>query len=165
MAELVLISAFSRENRVIGNKGRIPWFGDWQIRNPDMIRFRDLTIGHPVIMGRSTFDSIRKPLSKRKNIILSRRDFCADGIYVCHSVEESLREADDDKYRQPTFVIGGQQIYELFIDRDETRKLEITEVNGNYDGDAFFPKIDRNKWDETYRSPFDGYSFVRYERR
>ena len=135
---LILIAAVS-ENNVIGNNNKIPW------RIPeDMKRFRYLTIDHPVIMGRITYDSLSpkfKPLPNRKNIVLSRSIPQTNGIYVARTIDEALELAED----KDTYVTGGSEVYKLFLPR--ANKLEITRVHNDYDGDAYFPKVNFDEWD------------------
>lgn len=130
-------------NRVIGDRGEIPWF-----IKEDMKFFRETTMGKPIIMGRKTFDSIGKPLDGRKNIVLTRDvTWKHPGVVVVHSVKQALKEAKGDE----CMVIGGAEIYELFMP-DATR-LILTEVDSLAPGDAHFPKIKSYNWDrrETAR--------------
>jgi len=159
---LILIAAVD-ENRVIGNKGEIPWN-----ISEDFKRFKKLTLNHPVIMGRSTYESILKrigkPLDKRENIIVSRRGgFFSDypNVHVCGSIEEAL--ALGRPLFRDCYLAGGQSIYEQTISRAD--RLEITEVHKKYDGDAFFPEIDKKKWKEATREDKIGFSFVSYIRQ
>lgn len=156
---LTLIAAVS-ENNVIGNKGVIPW----RI-SEDMKRFKALTMGHPVIMGRKTFDSIPakfKPLPGRTNVVVTRnRNFNYEGIEIAHSIEDAILRAK--KYGDLSYVAGGEEIYAHTIGLADA--MEITHVRGNYNGDAFFPDISAEKWREVMRDDFDGYSFVTYERK
>lgn len=157
MAEVVLIAAVG-ENGVIGSGGAIPW------RLPeDMRRFKALTLGHPVVMGRKTWDSLpKKPLPHRANIVVTRRkDWQEDGATAAGSVEEAL--ARDDT----TFIIGGAEIYRAALPL--ATRIELTEVHSAFTGDAYFPALDKTRWRETSREPHatpDGlrYSFVTLER-
>jgi len=158
--EIILIAAVAKNN-VIGNKGKIPW------KIPeDIKRFKRLTLGHPVIMGRRTYESIPekyRPLSERTNIILSKTMGFEDntGIIVCRDMAEAIREA---RHRdKKCYIAGGQQVYEQTIDL--ASRLEITEVHEEFNGDAFFPSIDRNRWKITFRENHEDYSFVTYELR
>ena len=159
---LIIIAAVA-ENRVIGNKGEIPWYIP-----EDFKRFKRLTINHPIIMGRNTYESILKrlgrPLNKRDNIVVSRRGgFFPDypNVPVCGSIGEAL--ALGGTLFKDCYVAGGQSIYEQTINQAD--RLEITEVHQNYDGDAFFPEIDKKKWKEASREDKTGFSFVNYIRR
>ena len=127
MKELVLIVAVS-ENNVIGFNGKIPWF-----IQEDLKRFRNLTLGNSVVMGRKTFESIGKPLEKRQNIVLTERnDFFYEGIEIAHSLDEALRLAN----REKVFFIGGRKVYENAL--NVVDRMEITLVRGSYEGDIFF---------------------------
>ncbi len=133
----------------------------------DLIRFRKITTGHHIIMGRNTFESIGKPLPNRTTVIITRnREYKAPGCIVVHSLQHALDIAKNDP--QP-FIIGGAQIYEEAIHCAD--QLDITEVHAEFEADVFFPKIDRNTWRETKRETFLSdeknkydYSFVRYVR-
>src|SRR3990167_10409085 len=132
-----LIAAIS-ENRAIGNENKLLW----QIPK-DLKRFRKVTTGHPVIMGRKTFESIGHPLPHRTNIIVTRnQNYHAAGCTVTHSIEEALTIAKS-RLRQgsgeatETFVIGGGQIYNKAIKYAD--KLYLTVVKGSYTADTYFP--------------------------
>lgn len=138
---LKIIVAIS-ENNVIGINNKIPW------RIPeDMKRFKELTTGHPVIMGSKTYLSIPekfRPLPDRKNIILSKKLEPQNGIYIAKNIEEALSFTENED----SFVIGGSQIYEEFLPR--ANFLEITKVHETFDGDSFFPEINWNDWKKIY---------------
>ena len=125
------------ENHAIGRDGDLPW----RLR-ADMLRFRDTTIGHPVIMGRKTWDSLPKPLVDRTNIVLTRQDgFEADGGTVVTTIEEAIEACED---AEECFVIGGGEIYRLFLDRAD--RVLLTRVHAEIDGDASFPALDEKAW-------------------
>ncbi len=154
MKELVLIVAVS-ENNVIGFNGKIPWF-----IQEDLKRFRNLTLGNSVVMGRKTFESIGKPLEKRQNIVLTERnDFFYEGIEIAHSLDEALRLAN----REKVFFIGGRKVYENAL--NVVDRMEITLVRGSYEGDIFFPRINYEDWLEKTRLDKEGYSFLTYIRK
>src|SRR3989344_7558281 len=124
-----LIAALS-ENRVIGKDNKLPWH-----ITEDMKRFRDLTTGHTVIMGRKTFDSIGRPLPRRTNVVITRDpEWKAAGVIVCHCLDEAIKVGYSD---QELFVIGGGQIYEQAMPIAD--RLYLTLVHTNIEGDAFFP--------------------------
>jgi dihydrofolate reductase len=159
----VSIVAALASNRAIGFGNAMPW------RLPeDLKRFKRLTMGHAVIMGRKTFESIGSPLSGRNNIVISRsRRRSFPGCVVVHSLEAALVEAADSA---EAFVIGGAQIYALAL--PHARRLHMTEIARDFEGDAFFPEFDRSRWREVSREkhPSGGaegfdYAFVEYERR
>ena len=134
--EITIIAAAS-ENNVLGKNNKLIWHIP-----DDLKRFKKLTIGHSVIMGRKTFESIPKPLPERKNIILTRnKNYKAKGALIAHNVEEALNYCENDK--QP-FIIGGGEIYKLFLDISD--KIELTRIHKIYNGDAFFPEILEEKW-------------------
>lgn len=148
---LSLIVAHSL-NRVIGKGNKLPWH-----LPEDLKRFKAITTGRAIIMGRSTWESIgSKPLPKRDNIILTRNpDFQAPGGIVVHSPEEALEKAyalDADP-----IVIGGEEIYKLFLPL--VTKMYITRVNQIVDGDAFFPEPP-GKWDVSAVENFDSHAFI-----
>lgn len=149
MTQITIIAAIS-ENYVIGNKGKIPWHIP-----EDLKRFKQLTTGNTVIMGRKTYETIGKPLPNRKNIVVTKnKEFSADGIFVAHTLEEALAQCTEK-----TYIIGGQQIYEQAMPLAD--KLEITHVHKIVEGDAFFPQI-TNNWKEIKKIDKKEYSFVTY---
>lgn len=153
------------ENRVIGANGRLPW------RLPaDMRRFRELTIGHPVLMGRKTYESLPKrfrPLPGRENIILTRQSgYDAPGCQVYHTLEDALAALTD---AQEVMVIGGAELFEQLLPLAD--RLYLTLVHGRHAGDVFFPPLDEAAWAEVSREkhPADAehalsFSFVTVER-
>ena len=157
--EITIIAAVS-ENNVLGKNNKLIW----HIPN-DLKRFKKLTLGHSVIMGRKTFESIAKPLPQRKNIILTRnQNFKAKGTLIAHSVDEALNLCKNDN--QP-FIIGGGEIYKLFMDISD--KIELTRIHKSYDGDAFFPKILEENWklintekNNFNKSPIINFSYLTY---
>ena len=157
MAEIIGIAAVAA-NGVIGVGNDIPWRipADWQ-------RFKALTMGHVLIMGRKTYDSIGRSLPGRTTLVITRdRMWRGEGVRAVPSVDEALDQAlvlDP----QTVFVAGGGEIYRAAWDR--LTGLEITEVDQNPLGEVKFPDIDPDKWIETGREPHDGYSFVSYRRR
>ena len=156
---LTIIVAVS-ENNIIGVENRIPW----RI-SEDMKRFKELTLGHPVIMGRKTYESIPpkfRPLHQRKNIILSRTLNHQEGIYVARSIEKAL----DFTENKESYIIGGEAVYKAFL--PFANKFELTKVHRNYEGDVFFPNINWDNWnlinEEKGVSEKDGipFSFLTY---
>jgi dihydrofolate reductase len=156
-----IVAALAR-NRAIGSRNTMPW------RLPeDLRRFKRLTTGHAVIMGRKTFESIGSPLPGRNNIVITRsRDWAPPGCVIAHSVEHALARVGESG---EAFVIGGAQIYALAMPL--ARRLYLTEIERDFEGDAFFPEFDRSQWREVSRESRapDGpgafaYAFVEYER-
>ena len=134
--EITIIAAVS-ENNVLGKNNKLIWHIP-----DDLKRFKKLTLGHSVIMGRKTFESITQPLPQRKNIILTRnKNYKAKGALIAHNVKEALNFCQNDN--QP-FIIGGAEIYKLFM--SISNKIELTRIHKSYDGDAFFPEILEEKW-------------------
>jgi dihydrofolate reductase len=161
-ARIALIAALAR-NGVIGIDNRLPW------RLPeDLQRFRALTTGHSVIMGRRTWESIGKPLRGRQNIVVTRTHRPAEaGVEFAHSLDDALALA---RLPEPVFVIGGEALYREALPR--ARLLYLTEIQRDFDGDARFPALDRSQWRElsrTTRAPGGAsgfaYDFAAYERR
>jgi dihydrofolate reductase len=148
------------ENGVIGHRGTLPW------RLPeDLKRFKALTMGKPVIMGRKTWDSLpRRPLQGRTNIVVTRNpDFCADGAFVAHNVSDAIAQANADEI----MVIGGEAIFAEALPLAQI--IHLTEVAASPEGDAFMPPIDRGQWREIAREgPYEAdglrYSFVTFKR-
>lgn len=159
-ATVSLIVATDRNNG-IGVNNTLPW------RLPeDLAFFKRTTSGHPIIMGRKTFDSIGRPLPNRRNIAVTRNpDWAHEGVERAGSLDEALKLAGDGE----VFVIGGAQIYIDAIKRAD--RLIVTEIDAVYPCDAFFPEIDPAQWKEVSREPHQSvengwaYSFVIYERR
>jgi len=152
-----LIAAMS-ENRVIGRENTIPW----SIPS-DLKRFSEITMGHPVIFGRKTFESIGRPLPGRKNIILSgQRDFRVEGATVVHSLADALNLCGSE---QEVFICGGGPLYQEAISRAD--RIYLTMVHGIYEGDTFFPEIPA-EFAEISREEVQeeiSYAVIRYERK
>ena len=145
---VVLVAAIA-ENGVIGRNNALPW----RIKS-DLQRFRKLTIGKPVVMGRKTFLSIGKPLSGRTNIVVSRdMAFAAGGVVTAASLDAALDVAHGDALRRNAdsiAVIGGTEIFKQIMPRAD--RLEITLVHARPAGDTCFPDIDQKIWRESARS-------------
>lgn len=136
--EIAIIAAVS-ENNVIGNKNKIPWH-----LPADLKYFKKTTLGHPVIMGQNTYESIGKPLPKRVNIILSDdKDYKVSGCFVFNSIPEAIDYLKNKRHKK-AFVIGGASIYKQFINTAD--EIYLTRVLGNFNGDTYFPQIDADKW-------------------
>jgi dihydrofolate reductase len=168
MIEIALVVAVA-DNGVIGAEGAIPW----RLKT-DLQRFKALTVGKPVVMGRKTFLSLRRPLPGRTNIVMTRdADFRAPGAVVTTSLEQALAVAKGDALRRfvtEIAVIGGAEIYAQWMGQAD--RLEVTEVRANPAGDTRFAPIDKAAWDEVARTenpagPDDSaaFSFVTYRRR
>lgn len=166
--EVVLIVARA-DNGVIGADGAIPW----RLKT-DLQRFKSMTMGKPVVMGRKTFLSLPRPLPGRTNIVMTRDgDFRAPGAIVATSLEAALGVATGEALRRfvtEIAVIGGAEIYAQWMDRAD--RLEVTEVHTHPTGDTHFAPVDTVDWQEIARSrhsagPGDSadFSFVTYLRR
>ena len=165
MTRITLVAALAR-NRVIGRDNTLPW------RLPeDLRRFKALTLGHPVIMGRKTFESIRaalgRPLPGRLNIIVTRTpDYAVPECIVAVTPEAAIAAAAP---ASEAFVIGGAEIYRAAL--PIAHRLHLTEIDADFEGDAWFPDLPPGAWRETSRESCPpsgefahGYAFVVYER-
>jgi dihydrofolate reductase len=136
-----IIVALSK-NKVIGKDNKLPW------KLPaDLKRFKELTLGKPVIMGRKTFESIGKPLANRLNIVLtSDKNFKAEGVIAVHSREEAVKAAGN---AEEIMVIGGASVYKEFLPL--AQRIYLTVVSAEFEGDAFFPDFDLDAWKTVNR--------------
>jgi dihydrofolate reductase len=130
------------ENNAIGKDNQLLW------KLPtDLKHFQIITLGHTIIMGRKTFDSMGKPLPRRRNIVITRNPALEiDGAEVTQSLDEALALCHDE---EEVFVIGGAEIYKAALER--TDKIFLTRVHQNFEGDAYFPELNPEKWVETAR--------------
>lgn len=157
--QLCLVAALA-SNGVIGADGKLPWHLPEDLRH-----FKALTLGHPVIMGRRTWESIGRPLPGRKSIVVSRQPtYRADGARLAASLDDALALCADAPI---AFVIGGAALYAAALPIADV--LEFTEIDAPFRGDTRFPAFDRSTWSATRRetrSRPDGlrFEFVRYER-
>ena len=135
--KITLVAAIA-SNNVIGKENSLPW----NIPE-DLKRFKQMTSGHTILMGRKTFDSIGRPLPNRQNIVMTKNEnFEQEGIKVINDFDEALeliKESNED-----VFVIGGSKIYELF--EPVANSLAITRILKDFEGDAFFPDINWDLW-------------------
>ncbi len=161
-SESCIVVAMAK-NRTIGVNNTLPW------RCPeDLKHFKQLTMGHSMIMGRKTFDSIGRPLPGRTTVVVTRcRDLKIEGCLIAHSLPEALAACAGNTQ---IFIVGGAQIYAQAMAHVDT--LYITEIQQDVDGDAHFPEVDRNTWQEVSREvrqqetpqPLE-YHFVTYRRK
>lgn len=160
---MISIVVAASTNNVIGKQGKLPWK-----LSDDLKRFKQLTMGKPIIMGRLTWESIGRPLPERQNIVVTRQaDYAARGCDVVASPAEALAVADD---ADETMIIGGSQIYSLFLPM--ANRLHITRVLAEVDGDAHFPDLEEDTWqlvsseeheaDASNQYPF---AFMVYDRK
>lgn len=160
---MITIMAAVADNNALGKNNDLIWH-----LPADLKRFKKLTHGHHVIMGRKTFESLGKPLPHRMNIIITRNpDYIAKGCIVVNSLEEALKAAAAD---DNPFILGGAEIYAQAMEVAD--RMDITHIHHSFDADAFFPEIDKKLWEETGREdhPADdrnpyAYSFVQYKKK
>jgi dihydrofolate reductase len=161
---LKILVAFD-ENRVIGKNNALIWH-----LPADLKRFKALTTGHVIIMGRKTFESIGKPLPNRTTIVVSRQtELQIEGVILAHSVEEAILKAKTIT-RDDIFIVGGAEIYALSMPLAD--EILVTQLHDIFDGDAFFPEISSEMWDltEQERGITDDkntyqYSYITYSRK
>lgn len=133
----VSLVAAMTENHVIGRDGGMPWH-----LPDDLAHFKRLTRGHTVIMGRKTFDEIRRPLPERRNVVITRNpSFRAEGVTMVDSLEAALALAAGEP---EVFVIGGGEIYRQAMDHAD--RLDLTLIHATVEGDTWFPAFDRDEW-------------------
>ena len=151
------------KNRVIGKDNDLPWN-----MPADLKRYRSMTLGKPNIMGRKTHEAIGRVLPKRLNIVVTRdKNYKAEGCVVVHSVEEALKATRD---AEEVMVLGGAEIFKMFLDK--VNRMYLTYIDGEFEGDTFFPEFDESEWKETLReehkadseNPYD-YVYVNLERK
>ena len=152
------------ENDAIGKEGQMPW----HLPN-DMKHFKNITWGMPVIMGRKTFETIGKPLRGRKNIVITRQGgWKADGVIAVKSMDDALFVANETDAKE-VMVIGGGEIYRAAFEK--TKRIYLTRIKAEVEGDTFFPKLDNKTWKLVSRkenkaddkNPYD-HSFEVWER-
>jgi dihydrofolate reductase len=126
------------ENNVIGKDNQLVWH-----LPADLKHFKNTTMGHPILMGRKTFESIGKPLPGRKSIVITRQeDYKAEGCLIAHTVQEAIekaKELDDQVY-----IIGGAEVYKQALPYVDT--IELTKIHHSFDGDTYFPAIKDEEW-------------------
>lgn len=155
----ITIIAAIGENNELGLDNKLIW----NIKE-DLKRFKKLTTGHSIIMGRKTFESISKALPGRLNIVLTKnKNFKFKDVSIASNIHEAIELTKDDE--QP-FIIGGSEIYSLFINMAQT--IELTRVHNNFKADTFFPDINFGKWNKIYEEKFNldnlPYSFITYKK-
>lgn len=156
-----LIAAMDK-NRLIGSNNGLPWH-----LPADFKHFKAVTMGKPVVMGRKTYESIGKPLPGRKNVVISRKGFLADGVVVVDNIDSALQEVADV---EEVMIIGGANFYEQMINRAD--KMYLTYVDAECEGDAWFPAFAESEWqilkeDKVQSDEKNNYSFsiITYERK
>ena len=151
---IILIAAVGA-NHVIGREGEMPWH-----LPEDLAHFKATTMGHTLVMGRKTYDSIGRALPGRRTVVMtSQIGWHAPSIEVAHSLAEALALAGPTE----VFIVGGGQVYREAMPFAD--QLMLTEVDQSPEGDAVFPTIDPEHWRETVRQAHGGFAFVTYERK
>ncbi|WP_343328891.1 dihydrofolate reductase [Polaribacter staleyi] len=161
---ITIIAAIAKDN-ALGKDNDLIWH-----LPADLKRFKKVTSGHHILMGRNTFESIGKPLPNRTTIIITRnKNYFKEGCLIAHSIEEAIALVENDN---SIFIIGGAQIYKEAIKKNLVDQLDITQVHHHFEADAFFPEIDVNIWQETNRQDFKAdeknkfdYSFVSFQKK
>lgn len=160
---IIIIAAIGLNNE-LGKDNDLIWH-----LPADLKRFKKVTSGHAIIMGRNTFESIGKPLPNRRSIIITRNtSYKKEGCDVVHSLEEAINLIKDQKN---AFIIGGAQIYKEAIEKQLVDQLDITKVHQNFEADVFFPTIEQTVWEEISEETFlpddknqYTYSFISYKK-
>lgn len=159
---LTIIAAIG-ENNALGKNNQLIWH-----LPADLKRFKKVTSGHHIIMGRKTFESLGKPLPNRTTIIITRdKNYSAEGCLVVHSLSDAVKAASSD---ENPFILGGAEIYRQSLEMADV--LDLTLVHHLFEADVFFPEIDKTIWKETFREDFKqdkknkyDFSFVKFERK
>ncbi len=160
---MITMIAAAAENNALGKDNDLLWH-----LPDDFKRFKKLTTGHHIIMGRKTWESFPKPLPNRTHIIITRNtNFQAEGAIVVHHMKDALAYAKDDPH---PFIIGGGEIYKIGL--DYATHIELTRVHGKFEADAFFPEIDSETWELIGSETHDinerhkyAFSFETYKRK
>ena len=164
MGTITIIAAIANNN-ALGKDNDLIWH-----LPTDLKRFKKVTSGHHILMGRNTYESIGKPLPNRTTVIITRNpNYKAAGCIVVDSIEKAIEVAKNDS---EIFIIGGAQIYKQTIASNLVDQLDITKVHHEFEADVYFPEIDSNIWKEASRENFNAdeknkynYSFIRYNKR
>jgi len=148
-----MIAAMDR-NRLIGNNNELPWH-----LPADFAHFKKITMGKPILMGRKTYDSIGRPLPGRLNIVLTRSaELSIEGVEVVTSFESAKRLVDDS---QELMIIGGSGIYQLLLDKVD--RIYLTIVEETFKGDAWFPELDMQQWQQLEKVEYPADEKNRYD--
>lgn len=165
---IISIIAALGKNNCIGKNNSLPWN-----LPADLQHFKDLTKGKPIVMGSRTFESIGKPLPQRENIVLTKDPaYQAPGCKITHSIEQAIQLAEQSEMGRVSgevMICGGESVYKQFL--TVARRMYLTFIDGDFDGDAYFPEFDKTEWKETQReahqadeqNPYD-YTFVIFEK-
>ncbi|MDP4192948.1 MAG: dihydrofolate reductase [Bacteroidota bacterium] len=158
--EKIIVVAVSK-NGVIGKGGTIPWHS-----KEDMQYFKSLTMGFPVVMGRKTFESLKKPLKGRLNIVISRNKelkYNYDEVKVFNDLTDAYNYCSDHEKVEKIFIIGGAEIYKQAIKTADV--LSVSRMDFEAEGDVLFPELDWGKWEEETRIKYPDFSVVLYVRK
>ena len=159
---MIIIIAAAGQNNELGKDNDLVWH-----LPDDFKRFKKLTTGHHIIMGRKTFETFPKPLPNRIHVVITRnKEYQPEGAIVVHSMKEALKISEEDKQ---SFIIGGGEIYKSGMDVAD--KIELTRVNSTFEADTFFPEIPSEEWeliseefhekDERHQYEFTYQTFIR----
>ena len=162
---MITIIAAIAKNNALGKDNDLIWH-----LPADLKRFKKVTSGHHILMGRNTFESIGKPLPNRTTIIITRnKEYFKDGCLIANSIEEAIELVEN---KDEIFIIGGAQIYKETIEKNLADRLDITLVHHEFEADVFFPEIDLTIWEEASRENFIAdeknkfdFSFVSYTKK
>jgi dihydrofolate reductase len=161
---MITVIAAIAKNNALGKDNDLIWY-----LPADLKRFKKVTTGHYILMGRNTFESIGKPLPNRTTIIITRnKNYFKEGCLIAGSLEEAIELAKEEAQ---LFIIGGAQIYKEIIAKNLADQLDITLVHSEFEADVFFPEIDAKIWEEAAREDFKAdekndydYSFISYKK-
>lgn len=161
---MITVIAAIGKNNALGKDNDLIWY-----LPADLKRFKKVTTGHYILMGRNTYESIGKPLPNRTTIIITRnKNYFKEGCLIAGSLEEAIELAKEEAQ---LFIIGGAQIYKEVISKNLADQLDITLVHSEFEADVFFPEIDTNIWKEAAREDFKAdekndydYSFISYKK-
>ena len=161
---MITIIAAIAKNNALGKNNDLIWH-----LPADLKRFKKVTTGHHILMGRNTFESIGRPLPNRTTIIITKNEnYVQEGCLIANSVEQAIEMAHED---DQIFIIGGAQVYEYAMKHDFADALDITLVHHEFDADVYFPEIDPLIWKRVEREDFIAdeknkfdYSFIRYKK-
>ncbi len=153
---MIIIIAAMTQSLVIGKNNDLPWSIPEDLKN-----FKRLTSGHPIIMGRSTYESIGRPLPNRTNIVLSKTMKPQEGIIVCSSLKEAIKTAQ--AHDETVFIIGGATVYTQALPVAD--KLCISWVKKDYDGDTYFPEVDWDLFKKTLAKEYTDFVYEEFERQ
>jgi dihydrofolate reductase len=158
----IALVAAADENNGIGKNNQLPWH-----LPADLKHFKNLTIGHPVIMGRKTFDSVGKPLPGRRNIVVTHQNLHIEGCEIAHSIEEAIEKCQKE---EQIAIVGGGKIFEQSMDKANI--IHFTRIHHSFDADAFFPDINPDKWIESEKEYYEpdeknrfAYTFITFLKR